>query len=757
MIARVTKAKSGLIKYLFSGKSDEWENIKREERDMVEPLYGNAKLFQDTEDYLMRRKDYANNYMHITLSFSKDDMKKLNGLDEREKRKIKQEIVIAYIKHHTSGYDLKREVIAYAESHSPIMKKNAKGDDRYEHIHIGIMLYNPLDGTRLQNLFAKTTYNNELLQAYINEKYNLTHPKSQKRDNTERYTRSKIGIKRKELVNDLKAIKSNDELLKYFEENNIAYKEVKTKNNHYYKILNENMNDINLRGKGFEHLQVLTSDKNFKFSENMSEKELRQKLDKIEKRQKDNIYNRRSRKSKQQYDNIQKENEEIKNTFMRDYKNKRENTHNIAYVSFQQRVFLTQYKAMIDDKLKGYFIDTKDKDNIRFINKAKGVNITDTGNLIKATKDSNTKETVKMMLEIAIAKGWNLSRVKIEGSDEFVREYKKQRDDILAKQKTAPKTRFKYSDIPVSHRPSSSPDFDHKESVEKKEVEKIPASELSELKKNLSAEAVVNFAVKKYKLNRDDFEITADNKINNKGNRAKPKNVIDFLQKEINLTTKEAIEECKTLYATQPMPSKAKTAEMPKQEEKTKPKQRKSNERIYLHQPTYRGTKRRRTNQTRNKDDMRTMSDIHILSDTARNRSLLSSDERNSLREKARTDTKMQSADNRAVEDGREEEKGRGEQIGKTNQKEGIEKTQITPQMVKEAIGKTFDLPMTKMETFYKRMKRNLGVKSVRISRRDNTIIINNENIIDLNEIGMTSKGIRHKVTGGRGRNNPER
>ena len=60
---------------------------------------------------------------------------------------------------------------------------------------------------------------------------------------------------------------------------------------------------------------------------------------------------------------------------------------------------------------------------------------------------------------------------------------------------------------------------------------------------------VLNHAVSKYKLDISQYEVTNDNKINNKSNMQKPKNTIDFLQTEVKLTTKEAIGECKALYA----------------------------------------------------------------------------------------------------------------------------------------------------------------------------------------------------------------
>ena len=73
-------------------------------------------------------------------------------------------------------------------------------------------------------------------------------------------------------------------------------------------------------------------------------------------------------------------------------------------------------------------------------------------------------------------------------------------------------------------------------------------SELSDLKQNLDAKIVLEYAKTKYKLDTNNYVINEDNKINNINNKQKPKNIIDFLQKELNLSSKESITICKELY-----------------------------------------------------------------------------------------------------------------------------------------------------------------------------------------------------------------
>ena len=59
---------------------------------------------------------------------------------------------------------------------------------------------------------------------------------------------------------------------------------------------------------------------------------------------------------------------------------------------------------------------------------------------------------------------------------------------------------------------------------------------------------MLQYAVENYKLDINKYEITRDNRIDNIKNKQKPKNVIDFLQKELNLSSGESIEICTKIY-----------------------------------------------------------------------------------------------------------------------------------------------------------------------------------------------------------------
>lgn len=549
MIARVTRAKSGISEYLLNGVKKD-SIYTRSEKDKVIPIYGNLEILKQTEEYLNKTKNYKDNYLHITISYSKEDINKMDNMNDDEKMAMKKDIILTYIKHHTSGYDLENEVIAYAETHKPKIKQE-NNKDRYEHEHIIIALYNPLNDTKLQTTFYNNSYIDDTLQAYINKKYGLSQPRLNQRERQGIEADTQVAKNRKFYKDELANIKTNDELLYYFKTNNINYREVKTKNNQYYKIINNKGEDINLRGKGFEHIQKLTIDKDFVFNENKDIRELEKVLKSYYEQRINQIDKRRSIATK----------EAIKEIYKKETK---DNEYSLSAATYQQKIFYKHYGHLIDNDLKGYYIDKKEE-NTKFINKAKNINVEDKGDKIVSYSNDNInlKERVKLMIDIAEAKGWNLGEVNINGGEEFKKEATKQiaarlRERELEKEKSIKNT-LSYTEAEairkeVETRPTS-PIQQQKREENNKQLEKESEQNFSLqlLKTNLKAATVLNYAKDKYKINIDDYEITSDNKINNVNNKQKPKNVIDFLQKECNLTTKEAIDVCKDIYKKQPL------------------------------------------------------------------------------------------------------------------------------------------------------------------------------------------------------------
>lgn len=557
MIARVTRAKEGFADYLITGARKD-SIYARDQKDKVIPLYGNLQTFKQTEKYLNKYKNYQSNYIHITLSFSKEDMDKLNEIEDVEKRdELFKELVLIYLKHHTSGYNLENEVIAYSEAHLPKIQINEKNRQRMSHIHIAIAKYNPLDDTQLRTTFFNNSFLDDVLQSYVCKKYgfeiprkdedekNDTNEKIQDENNLEDKIRSKIAITRANWIELLKDIKTLDELL-YFLENNLKLKENRdfkiagSKTYKYIKILNlqeinKKSNSLNLNGKDFSRF-ILKNDKNRIFPRHKSKKELENILLSYYERRDEYILKRKSNKSK----------ELLKNIHHLENQNTKKNINTLTYQSYQQKLFYEHYDYLIKDKLQGYYI--KKVDNQIIINNfSKNIKIIDLENQIISNSNSNNlQEEVKIMIEIALAKNWKLENIEPTGNENFINEANRQIAALILKNK---KEQINKNDLQIIR--AKSPTQQEKVKLQNEELNsKI---NLQELKEKLDAKLVLEYAKKNFKLDISNFIITEDNKIDNLKNKQKPKNVIDFLQRELNLSTKEAIGVCAEIYEKQMM------------------------------------------------------------------------------------------------------------------------------------------------------------------------------------------------------------
>lgn len=554
MIARISRSKEGFADYLITGARKD-SIYTREQKDKVIPLYGNLQIFKQTEKYLNKYKNYESNYIHITLSFSQEEMDKLNEIeDEKIRDELFKELVLIYIKHHTSGYSLENEVIAYAEAHLPKIQKNEKNRQRFPHIHIAIAKYNPLDDTQLRTPFFNNSFLDDVLQSYVCKKYGFeiprkdetdTNEKIQDENNLEDKIKSKIAITRANWIELLKDIKTADELLYFLRKNlkleeNRDFKIAGSKTYKYIKILNlqernKKSNSLNLNGKDFSRF-ILKDTKNRTFPRHKSKKDLEDILLSYYERRDEYISKRKSNKSKELLKNIHHlENENIK-----------KNINTLTYQSYQQKLIYEHYDYLIKDKLQGYYI--KKVDNQIIINNfSKNIKIIDLENQIISNSNSNNlQEEVRIMIEIALAKNWKLENIEPTGNENFINEANRQIAALILKNK---KEQIKNTDIEILR--AKSPTQQEKVKLQNEELNsKI---NLQELKENLDANLILEYAKKNFKLDISNFTITDDNKIDNLKNKQKPKNVIDFLQRELNLSTKEAIRVCVGIYEKQMM------------------------------------------------------------------------------------------------------------------------------------------------------------------------------------------------------------
>jgi len=117
---------------------------------------------------------------------------------------------------------------------------------------------------------------------------------------------------------------------------------------------------------------------------------------------------------------------ESKNKRLKEEASKLQQNVNVIISTYQEKIFYQQYKYRIDCDLQGYFINSKEE-NTKFINKRKNISIEDAGDKIISYSDSdNLTEQVKIMLEIAKAKGWDFNQLHIRGTEQFKAEVKRQ-------------------------------------------------------------------------------------------------------------------------------------------------------------------------------------------------------------------------------------------------------------------------------------------------------------------------------------------
>ncbi len=437
MIARVTRAKEGFAEYIITGARKD-SIYTRYQKDKTITLYGNLQTFKQTEKYLNKYKNYESNYIHITLSFSQEDMDKLNNIKDYTKRnELLKELALIYIKHHTSGYDIENEVIAYAEAHLPKIKTNEKGQQRLPHIHIAIAKYNPLDDTQLRTTFFNNSYMDDVLQSYVCKKYGFEIPRKDEKyqininkdvNDLSNKIKSKIAITRANWIELLKDIQTADELLYFLQndlklEENKDFKIARSNSYKYIKILNlqernKKSNSLNLNGKDFSRF-ILKDDKNRTFPRHKSKKELKDILLSYYETRIENIYKRKSKKSKEKLNNIyESENYKIKSN---------KNIQNgFKYISYQQKLFDQHYDYKIEDKLEGYYIK-KENNQVVVSNFSKNITIIDKGDEIVSVKQTtNIEEQVRIMIDIALAKDWKLENIQAVGDDDFIYEANRQ-------------------------------------------------------------------------------------------------------------------------------------------------------------------------------------------------------------------------------------------------------------------------------------------------------------------------------------------
>lgn len=242
MIARVRRNKTGgLSKYLRDGVK-EGSTYGRDEKDIVTPIWGNLDEFEKIENYVLNEKKLSEISMHITFGFSHNDWQKIESFSSKEEQmSLMQELVQDYIKHHFSGYDINNELISYAELHYPKIKYE-DAHKRYPHIHLCISFLNPISDTKLRNLFAVSSFYDDVMVRKSNFKFGFEQTK--RSDFRVKNFDSQIGRDRNAWIELLDDLDDRAELIYFLKtkmnfKENIDYKIVNTKNNNYVKLIDK--------------------------------------------------------------------------------------------------------------------------------------------------------------------------------------------------------------------------------------------------------------------------------------------------------------------------------------------------------------------------------------------------------------------------------------------------------------------------------------------------------------------------------------
>lgn len=317
MLIRISGASEGLAEYLRNGVK-KGEPLKRLERDIPIPLLGSLDAFEACEKYAKDRVDYAGgNYRHITFSFSRRDMEKINAMSEEERIAFYQQIIQDFINFYMPGYE-PEEYVAYGEAHRPLTKTEAKrkyfieeeeknwdvrhpgthmvismDKEKLEHIHLGVMTYSPTLDKQIRFRRADG-FSENMFQRYINEKYGLDNPQNFLSIKKER-------LDRKDLSELFKDVTNEDEILMICKRYGFEPRLVETKRNRYYSIEYKKQT-FNLRGHFFEACEAVTNP-NFsgKRSKTMSFEELEAWVkEQTEIKRKDNIKRKGSKMNEEQ-------------------------------------------------------------------------------------------------------------------------------------------------------------------------------------------------------------------------------------------------------------------------------------------------------------------------------------------------------------------------------------------------------------------------------------------------------------------------
>jgi hypothetical protein len=434
MIAKFdSKARNGTGKelkaYLENGTKND-----RDEKDTRIALFGDIDILQ-LAIKLGHDKGYKETYRNLVVSFDEDEV----GIEDLQK------IAVSYIKQYTMGYK-DDEIVAYAETHLPKIKYKMKFNrttqqfekiKRKPHIHLSFAMYSPkLDKKLMLNSNDKRIYDINLLTRKFEQEYGFApvEKKAISNDitqvkNTSKKLHTRTTIKQtidSYVYNNISTIEDYQQLKQHLEHNLkiqiIRESTIKAKT----KSITILYNNKKIRLKGDIFHQSTFNDAKKKILSTLKDEDTQSSvisLDRLKPELKE--FNQ----SKVAY--IERHNQYARNKAKKkldEYFYQSEQRPKNKFTTYQEKIYHSIYGKNISYDLKGFYIKKFEHQPIPITvlsNKSKNIKVIDRGDEVTVEGD-NLKEEVRLSIELCLAKDWKLEDIESSGSEEFIKESKRQ-------------------------------------------------------------------------------------------------------------------------------------------------------------------------------------------------------------------------------------------------------------------------------------------------------------------------------------------
>ena len=565
MLIRITENSQGIEHYFETGQK-QGRGMGREELDKRVHLSGDLNAFSLAVKYTNRHKNWKAHYWHLTGSFALEDQ----NVSEETIRAIHLDMLEYYF----CRYDTDK-IIHASEIHRPRIQTGALGQQRYVHFHMAVSKYDQETGNQVRMIPYRHSAD-KAFQSYLALKYNLEDPAKKKRlfkpsaetlatmqtgkdPGTDGPKKNPLHVYRYNLHKLLDGIGSVDEAIEILEKQkdikSVVFKKLKRKDpatgqlvagNRYLQIKTSlyPKRGINLRGEGFEELEKLyyTPEKlkeriaQGKYKPQYAPREYRDdkerlaqmkalktvfeehrqwwtfKAPKPKNKAKPKVPARKIDYSESERKYAEKFEDRIK----------------------EQRVYFVIYQNNIQRELIRGF-ELWEKFNIRFlIHNELGVKIYDRPDktTLSIPDDPETRgKAVALALSIAQAKGWNLKKMTITGSDAFIKETKQQIAEIYHSMLPLEPAQMELPKKPKTYLNAVKQlKFDQ---AERNNLARLPKERIKAIKTQLNPKSVIDLATEKWGLSPNFYIPVEGNKIGD-GRLKRSRNVIDFLTKTCN-------------------------------------------------------------------------------------------------------------------------------------------------------------------------------------------------------------------------------